>query len=100
MKKTLSFSETLNSLFIVGMLIAAGVKYISESIFLNVKFFIFQNLPQNQSILAIFFITSLLTYFFIISELEDRYFELSIKRGYITGTIMIILTLIFVNLFS
>jgi len=57
---------------IIGMLISAGIRYLSEAIFKNVDFFTSINIPKAQFILGTFFAISALTYFFIIKEFKKE----------------------------
>jgi len=93
-------NKTLNQFFILGMLISGGIRYISEAIFKNVDFFTSINIPKTQFILGTFFVISALTYFFIIKEFRKEEWTQGIKRGYIVGTCIIILALIFVLIYS
>ncbi len=85
-------NKIFNQFFILGMIISAGIIYLSEAIFKNVIFFTSINMPKTQFILGTFFVISALTYFFIIRDFDKEIWAQSIKRGYLVGVCVIILT--------
>ena len=91
--------KTFNSFFVIGMLIPAGIKYISESIFKNMEFFASIDISKNQFILGIFLIINLLVYFFMMEKFGNEDYTSGIKKGYVVGVTIITLTLIFIIIF-
>lgn len=81
------------------MLIAAGLRYLTKSIAENIMFF--GSLPgvSDFKILIIFFILILLCHISIIKKFEKNFEGESLEKGYITATIIILISLIIVILF-
>jgi len=80
-------NKIFNQFFILGMIISAGIIYLSEAIFKNVIFFTSINMPKTQFILGTFFVISALTYFFIIRDFDKEIWAQSIKKRIPCGSL-------------
>jgi len=90
-------NKIFNAFFITGMLISAGLRYVSESVFLNIKFITKLDVSRINLILIVFSILSILSYYFILKSFDNKDYSLDLKAGYIIATLIIILTLFLIK---
>ncbi|MBU2615566.1 MAG: hypothetical protein KKC19_00510 [Nanoarchaeota archaeon] len=81
--------------FILGMLISAGIRYISEAIFLNIDYFTNGGITKITFLLVSFLFLSVSIYLFAIRKTVKIYSDKGLSMGYLAETLLISLTLVF-----